>query len=63
MTNRLIGLVLIAVGAVVAWQGWEKQQSLAGRIGEMLGGDSEPYIWMAAGGAAAVVGLLLVLRR
>lgn len=61
-TKRLIGAVLLVAGAVLAWRGWEMHQSLAGRLGDMLGTSNEPWLWMGAGAVAALVGLALIAR-
>lgn len=63
--TRIIGIALIVVGAVLLWQGWQIKQSLGSRISEALqGAPSENAMWMlAAGAVAAVVGIVLTLRR
>ena len=62
--QRVIGIVLVAAGAVLGWQAWQSSQSLTGQFNDLLGGGPSPQT-LAMGGAAAVallVGGYLVLR-
>lgn len=63
--NRVIGVVLIAVGAILLWQGWQAKQSFGSRMSEALqGSPSDQAIWMlGAGAVAVVVGVVLAMRR
>jgi uncharacterized protein YjeT (DUF2065 family) len=62
---RIVGVGLIALGALLLWQGWQMRQSLASRITDAIqGSPSDQVLWLLGGGAlAAVVGLVLLLRR
>lgn len=62
--TRIIGVALIVVGAIVAWQGWQAKQSFGTRLGDALGASSGNAMWLLAGGAVlAVVGVVLAVRR
>ena len=63
--NRIIGIVLIVVGAVVSWQGWQMKQSMGSQLSQALqGSPSSQSMWMLAIGAVVfVVGAVLVARN
>lgn len=61
--KRMVGWGLVVAGALAMWRGWAMHRSLAGRLENLLGGGNEPWLWMAAGAAALVVGLGLAARR
>ncbi len=63
--NRLVGLVLIAAGAVVGWMGWEERQTLGSQLNKLVSGSpSDKAMWlMIIGGVLIVVGALLALRK
>ena len=62
--SRIVGITLIVVGAIVAWQGWQARQSFGTRLSDALGSSSGNGLWMLAGGAVlAVLGAVLALRR
>ena len=57
--NRIVGLVLIAAGAVVLWYGWEAYQSLGSSITRMVEGmpSTKSLILFGVGGVLVLVGL------
>jgi uncharacterized membrane protein YidH (DUF202 family) len=61
--RRIVGVVLVVVGAVLAWQGWEARQSFGTRLGDLVGSSSS-NTWLMLGGGAVlvVVGAMLALR-
>ncbi|NIP73934.1 MAG: DUF3185 family protein, partial [Gammaproteobacteria bacterium] len=62
---RIIGIVLVVVGVVLLWQGWQARQTVGSQLSEAFGGGTpSEAIWMLAGGAIlAVVGAILAARR
>ena len=62
--NRIIGLVLIAAGAVLGWLGWEKKQSLGSKFSEAFSGSpTDEVTWMLGGAAVlVVVGVIAIIR-
>ena len=62
--NRIIGLVLIAGGAVVGWLGWEEKQSLGSKLSETFSGaPTDKATWMLVGAAVlVVVGVIAIIR-
>jgi uncharacterized membrane protein len=62
--KRIVGAALIVVGAIVAWQGWEKKQAVGSRIGEAFGSTNTTALWLLAIGAILVLaGAVLAARR
>ncbi len=71
--NKLIGIVLIVVGAFLFYQGWTKKDSMAGAAAEASakvanavdGGSRTPkhVIYMVAGGVIALVGIGVAMKR
>ncbi|HKI98997.1 MAG TPA: DUF3185 family protein [bacterium] len=61
--KRLIGVALIVVGAIVAWQGWEAYQSFGVRLGRALGSTpTNAYMMLAIGAVLAGAGVVLAAR-
>ncbi|MCZ6843452.1 MAG: DUF3185 family protein [SAR324 cluster bacterium] len=62
--NRIIGLVLIAAGAIVGWLGWEEKQSLGSKLTETFSGSpSDKAVWMLIiAGVLIVVGVVALIR-
>ena len=62
--NRIIGLVLIAAGAIVGWLGWEEKQSLGSKLSETFAGaPSDKATWMLVIAAVlVVVGVVAIIR-
>lgn len=62
--NRIIGVVLVIVGAIVAWQGWEKKQAVGSQLSAAFGGTNTTALWMLGIGAVLViVGVVMAARR
>jgi uncharacterized membrane protein len=65
--NMVIGIVLVVVGVVALFFGWNQSQSLVDQAAETFTGRfTESTMWYFFGGAAAVAGgiaLILVGRR
>ena len=59
--TRIVGIVLIVVGAVLLFYGWQASESVGEQFREELTGRySDETMWYLIGGAAAVVGGLLL---
>lgn len=66
MSNRtLVGLVLLVVGVLLLYFGWESSQSPGEQLKESLTGRyTDETLWLLIGGAAATVaGAALTLFR
>ena len=63
--NKLIGLVLLAAGVVLIVMGINAGNSLSSDVSRAFtGSPTDKTIWMlVVGGVAAVIGLVLTLRR
>jgi len=59
------GIVLLVAAGVAGYWGYERSQSLAGKLGKLVEGAPSNEVIIAYGAAAvlAVVGLLLIKRR
>ena len=65
-TSRIMGIVLLVVGLVLLYFGWQASQSLGDQITETFTGRfTDSTMWFLILGAAAAVGglLLAVVRR
>ena len=64
-STKLNGILLLAVGAALLYFGYNATQSTVESIGETLTGkySDEKMIYLIGGGAAAVAGLFLLLRK
>ena len=62
--QRILGVVLIVAGAILAWQGWQAKQSFGSRLGEMMG-STPTNAWLMLGGGVVLVvaGVALAVRR
>jgi len=60
-TNRIIGIVLVVVGAGLAYSGYETSQSVGNQLGSALGGSPSDNVMIryVAGAASAAVGVFL----
>lgn len=55
-TNRLIGLILLVVGVILLYFGWQSSQSIADQMSETVTGRfTDETTWYLIGGAVAVV--------
>jgi uncharacterized membrane protein YidH (DUF202 family) len=62
--TRLLGIVLVGAGALLAWMGWQEKQTIRSRLEEVLrGSPSDRVLWMLGIGAVVVlIGLVLAVR-
>ena len=63
--KKLIGLVILIVGIVLLYFGFNQANSAVGEIGEAITGkySDETMAYLIAGIIASIVGLLTVLRK
>ena len=64
--QKLAGLVLLVVGLILLYFGWQASQSVSGQVQETLTGRyGDETMWYLIGGAVAVVagGFLAFLKR
>lgn len=64
--NRILGIVLLVVGLIMLYFGWQSSQSLGDQVAETFTGRfTDSTMWLLLLGAAAAVGgiLLAVVRR
>jgi cytochrome b subunit of formate dehydrogenase len=64
MTGRLIGVVLLVTGVVLALWGYHISQSLSSQLNELVHGspsDKAVYLYIA-GGVCAALGLFKILK-
>lgn len=63
--KKLVGLITIGAAVGVAYWGYERSQSLSGRLSSAIGGSLPNDVLIAYGvaGAMVVSGLWLLLRR
>lgn len=64
--NKLIGLVLLVVGVILLFFGWQASQSVGEQVAETLTGRfSDETMWYIIGGAVCIVagGFLAVFRK
>ncbi len=55
-TNKLIGLVLLVVGLILLYFGWQASQSVGDQVAEAFTGQfTDETLWFLIGGAAATV--------
>lgn len=64
-TRQIAGYVLLAVGIVLLYFGWQSSQSVGDQMTEAVTGQfTDDTMWYIIGGVAAVVaGAVLALRR
>jgi hypothetical protein len=63
--SRLIGIGLLALGAILLYFGFNATNSVAEEIGEAITGrySDETMMYLIGGGVAAVAGLFLLLKK
>lgn len=55
-SNKLIGLVLLVVGLILLYFGWQASQSVGDQVAEAFTGQfTDETLWFLIGGAAAAV--------
>lgn len=64
-TNRLIGIILLVVGAILLYFGFQSSESVVDQTSEALTGRfTDTTMWYLIGGAAAaIVGLVMVVKK
>ncbi len=61
--KRMLGVVLVVVGGIVAWQGWEAKQSFGSKLGALVGSsNTNALVMLGVGALLVVVGALLAVR-
>lgn len=65
MNNKMLGIVLLVVGAGLAWWGYDVAQSARGQFTRLWSGGvpDKAVVLYIAGAACAVLGLYLLGRR
>lgn len=65
MNQKMIGIVLLVVGLILLYFGWQSSQSVGEQLTEAVTGRfTDETVWYLVGGAAALVaGLYLAVRR
>ncbi len=63
--TKLIGIVLLAVGAVLLYFGFNAANAPVEEIGEALTGrySNETMMYLVGGGIAVVAGLVMLIRK
>ena len=63
--KKIAGLVLVAVGGILLWQGWQIKQSVGSRFTESLTGSmpDQALYYLIGGAVAVVVGLGMAVMR
>ena len=63
--SKLIGIVLLALGAILLYFGFNATDSAAEKIGEAITGrySEETMMYLIGGGVAAVAGLFMLLKK
>jgi drug/metabolite transporter (DMT)-like permease len=64
-TQKLIGIVLLVVGLVLLYFGWQSTQSLSGEVTEAMTGrfDDETMMYLIGGAVATVLGLVMAIFK
>ncbi|KKO49147.1 membrane protein [Arsukibacterium sp. MJ3] len=63
--NKIIGLALLVVGAVLLYFGFNAYNSTASEVTELVtGSPTDNAVWyLVAGGLAAIIGLGVLLKK
>ncbi|MGM0631607.1 MAG: DUF3185 family protein [Pseudomonadota bacterium] len=64
-SNRLVGIVLLVLGVVLLYFGWQASQSVTEQVTESLTGNfTDSTMWYIIGGAISLAaGAFMLLRR
>jgi hypothetical protein len=64
-SNKLIGLVLIVVGAILLYFGLQATGSFAGEMQEAVTGrySNETMMYLIGGGVSLVIGIVMLARK
>jgi drug/metabolite transporter (DMT)-like permease len=64
-SNRILGIVLLVIGAILLFFGYNASQSLGDQLTETVTGKftDETMWYIIAGAASVVVGAVLTLRK
>lgn len=64
-TNKLIAIILLALGAFLLYMGYQSSQGLDDQVSEALTGNfTDETIWYLIGGGIAVIaGIVMLVRR
>lgn len=63
--NKVIGIVLLVLGAILLYFGFNASQAPVEEIGEALTGrfSDSTMLYLVGGGVAAVAGLVMLLKK
>ena len=64
-TNKVVALVLLALGGFLLFMGYQSSQGLDDQVSEALTGNfTDQTIWyLIGGGICAVAGLAMIMRK
>lgn len=64
-TNKLIAIVLLVLGAILLYMGYQSSQGLDDQVSEALTGNfTDQTMWyLIGGGISAVAGLVMIMRK
>ncbi len=63
--QKLLGVVLLVVGAIILYFGWQSSESVGDKVTEAITGrfTDETMIFIIGGAVALVAGIYLTLRK
>lgn len=64
-TNQLVGIILVVLGVVLLYFGWQASQSMADQVSESFTGRfTDNTMWYIIGGAVSLAaGAFMTLRK
>ena len=64
-TNKIVGIALIVIGAILLYFGLQATGSFAGEMQEAVTGrySDETMFYLIGGGVALVIGIFMIARR
>lgn len=64
-TNKLIAIVLLVLGAILLYMGYQSSQGLDDQVSEAFTGNfTDQTMWyLIGGGISAVAGLVMIMRK